>query len=499
MRNPVVSILIPYLVFILLFENQIFENALIVNIFLFYIFLKIFIYSYFLLKKNKILFLGIFEILLFIILLENYDFKILQMPEDTPKREVVLDIKIKRKVNNLNYNYYVASVKTAPKVNEDLVNQHILCRFENNEIAHLTEKKIKVKGVLSSKFTNNQYLTTLKYCKILNMTKAKRLDTLLQLKFLIEKTLLISAKNEEQLNAFLNAILLGNKNLLSNSQKLTFQNSGTLHLFAVSGLHIGFIYLIIKFLISLITYNRYISEIVIAIILFVYLDMVNYPPSALRACMMINIWQLSIVFFKRKSALCSLSTSCLLILINDPSSVMEIGFQLSYTVVTSIIVFNIQIKKYIEKYKYTFSNFFINSLLTSYSAFCGSMLLVYDYFNIIVPGSIIINIIAIPIAFIFIVFIFLMLSLSIFIEIDYFSILFSGLYNILDYLLNILTVSDLTYFKIEGKSELDNSIHFFYIIAILLLANLIKKNSTKIIIQFFFPTVLFLFYTLISI
>ena len=331
------------------------------------------------------------------------------------------------------------------------------------------------------------------------MTKAKRLDTLLQLKFLIEKTLLISAKNEEQLNAFLNAILLGNKNMLSNSQKLTFQNSGTLHLFAVSGLHIGFIYLIIKFLISLITYNRYISEIVIAIILFIYLDMVNYPPSALRACMMINIWQLSIVFFKRKSALCSLSSSCLLILINDPSSVMEIGFQLSYTVVTSIIVFNIQIKKYIEKYKYTFSNFFINSLLTSYSAFCGSMLLVYDYFNIIVPGSIIINIIAIPIAFIFIVFIFLMLSLSIFIEIDYFSILFSGLYNILDYLLNILTVSDLTYFKIEGKSELDNSIHFFYIIAILLLANLIKKNSTKIIIQFFFPTVLFLFYTLISI
>jgi len=86
MRNPVVSILIPYLVFILLFENQIFENALIVNIFLFYIFLKIFIYSYFLLKKNKILFLGIFEILLFIILLENYDFKILQMPEDTPKK-----------------------------------------------------------------------------------------------------------------------------------------------------------------------------------------------------------------------------------------------------------------------------------------------------------------------------------------------------------------------------------------------------------------------------
>ena len=178
---------------------------------------------------------------------------------------------------------------------------------------------------------------------------------------------------------------------------------------------------------------------------------------------------------------------------------MEIGFQLSYTVVTSIIVFNIQAKKWNEKYKYNIISFFINSLITSYSAFCGSMLLVYDYFNIIVPGSIIINIIAIPIAFIFIIFIFMMLTLSIFFEIDYFSILFSGLYNTLDYLLKILTVSDLTYFKIDGKSELDNSIHFFYLITILLFANLIKKNSTKIVIQFFFPTILFLWYTLISI
>jgi len=499
MRNPVVNILIPYIFFILLFENQVFENALIVYIFIFYAILKFFTSSYFLVRKNKIILLVIFEILLFFNLFGNYNFRILQALEDIPKREILLDVKIKKKIYNLDYNYYVAKIKTAPKVNEYLVNQNILCRFESNELENLTEEKIQVGGVLSTEFINNQNLATLKYCKILNKTGVKTTGTLVQLKLLVEKKLLISAKNEEQLNAFFNAILLGNKNMLSDSQKLTFQNSGTLHLFAVSGLHVGFIYLIIKFLISIITYNRYISEIVVAVILFIYLDMVNYPPSALRACMMINIWQLSIIFFKRKSALCSLSTSCLLILIIEPSSLMEIGFQLSYTVVTSIIVFNIQAKKWNEKYKYTIISFFINSLLTSYSAFCGSMLLVYDYFNIIVPGSIIINIIAIPIAFIFIIFIFLMLSLSVFIEIDYFSILFSGLYNILDYLLNIFTVSDLTYFKIEGKNELDNSIHFFYLITILLLANLIKKNSTKIVIQIFFPIVLFLFYTLISI
>jgi len=178
---------------------------------------------------------------------------------------------------------------------------------------------------------------------------------------------------------------------------------------------------------------------------------------------------------------------------------MEIGFQLSYTVVTCIIVFNIQAKKINEVYKFTIRNFLINSLLTSYSAFCGSMLLVYDYFNIVVPISIIINIVAIPIVFIFIISIFLMLSLSLIVKIDFFFILFSILYNILDYLLNIFAILDLTYFKIREKDDLNNSIHFFYLITILILAKLNYKNSTKIIVQLFFPIVLFLFYLLISI
>lgn len=499
MRNPVVNILLPNLVFILLFENQIFENSVILKIFIFYIISKSIICFFSFFKSHKILFLSLCEILIFINLFENYNFKILENVNDIPNREVVLSLEIKKKINNLENSYYVAKIINAPKVNKYLVNQHILCNFENHELTDLVEENFLAKGILSKDFINNQYLTTLKRCQVLNKTKLKKTGIVVQLNLLIEKTLLISARSESQLNAFLNAILLGNKNMLSGSQKLTFQNSGTLHLFAVSGLHIGFIYLIIKFLISIVTYNRYISEIIIAFILIIYLDMVHYPPSALRACLMINIWQLSVVFFKRKNALCSLSISCLLILIINPSSLMEIGFQLSYTVVTCIIVFNIQAKKFNEKYKFTIRNFLINSLLTSYSAFCGSMLLVYDYFNIIVPASIIINILAIPIAFIFIISIFLMLSLSLIFEIDFFFSLFSILYYILDYLLNIFAVSDITYFRIEGKGDLNNSIHFFYIITILLLANLIYKNSTKIVIQLFFPIVLFLIYMLISI
>ena len=499
MRNPVLNILVPYLVFILLFENQVFGLFVIVKIFIFYIIIKSLIYYYTFFNKHKISLLILCEVLIFFNLFENNNYQILENLSNIPNREVSLELKIKKKVIYLKNNYYVVEIKNASKVNNYLVNKNILCRFENHEISGLVNKRFRIKAILSTDFINNHYLTTLKRCKILNKNKIQKTGNVVQLSLLIEKTLLISANSESQLNAFLNAILLGNKNMLSASQKLTFQNSGTLHLFAVSGLHIGFIYLIFKFLISIITSSRFISEIIVAMMLLTYLDMVNYPPSALRACLMINIWQLSVVFFKRTNALCSLSISCLVILIINPFSLMEIGFQLSYTVVTCIIVFNIQAKKLNDKYKFNVTNFLIKSFLTSYSAFCGSMLLVYDYFHIIVPVSIIINILAIPIAFIFIISIFLMLSLSLIIEIDFFFFLFSILYNILDYLLNICAISNLTYFIIESKSDLNNSIHFFYIITILFLANLSYKNSTKAVIQLFFPIFLFLIYILIGI
>ena len=101
MRNPVVNILIPYVFFILLFENQVFGNALIVKFFILYVILKFFISSYFLVRKNKVILLVVFEILLFLNLFENYNFRILQILEDIPKREILLDIKIKKTYTEL--------------------------------------------------------------------------------------------------------------------------------------------------------------------------------------------------------------------------------------------------------------------------------------------------------------------------------------------------------------------------------------------------------------
>ncbi|MDG1326245.1 MAG: ComEC/Rec2 family competence protein [Opitutales bacterium] len=498
MRNPILIILIPYIIFILFCENQVFIINIIIKFLILHIFIKLIIFDY-LFSRIKTSLLITFEIILLLNLINYYDYKINPNLEINPKREVTLKLDIKRKVNNLQSNYYIAEIITAPTLNENLANQIILCRLENNQVSTLIKQDYHVKGILETRLINNDYYITFSRCEILDVNKRKSKNIIVQLGLLIEEKILESIKNKDELNSFINAIILGNKKMLTSSQKSTFQKSGTLHLFAVSGLHIGFVYLIFKFLITIITFNRYITELIIALILVIYLDLVNYPPSAIRACLMINIWQLSIIFFKRKNTLSSLCLSCLIILIVNPSALMEVGFQLSYTVVTSIIVFNTQIQKAKESFKINIGSFIHNSVLVSYSAFCGSMLLVYDYFNIFVPGSIIINILAIPIAFIFIISIFLMLLLSILIKIDFFFYFFSLLYNILDYLLSIFTISGLTYFKINVLPDLDNSVHFFYLISILFLYKLCKEKGIKLLFLLFIPISFFLLYTLIGI
>ena len=67
------------------------------------------------------------------------------------------------------------------------------------------------------------------------------------LKHYLEKTF-SKISLDKDIEAFLNAIILGNKNLMRSTEKDIYRNSGTMHLFAVSGIHVGFIYLLLNLL-----------------------------------------------------------------------------------------------------------------------------------------------------------------------------------------------------------------------------------------------------------
>ena len=498
MKYPILLILFSHIGFILMIENNILDLDdkiifLIMDLTVSTIILKVKYTT----RYTKIGVILVLKIIIFYNLFNYYE--IIDPKEKIifPKRELTLEVNIGNNISNTKYynNYkkvICAKITSAPTVKNNLVGENIFCLVDHSEKTIFSDVDITIKGVLCQKTMYKKYIYELDRCTIISAKPSRlnsskltaRLNLFLQTSFMQFKTI------NPEIRGFLHAVFLGDKTLLTNEQLNIFRKSGTLHLFAVSGLHIGFLYLIFKYLFIFIFHKRLIVEIFVSIILLIYLEVIAYPPSAIRACIMIFFWQLSCILFKKKNAFSSLCWSCLLVLIVNPSSILSIGFQLSYTVVLTILVFNYHIYQNSDHSIPSFSSFLKNSLIVSYSSFCGSLLLIYDHFDIIVPVSIIINILAIPITFIFIIFIFSMLILQKFIDVQIFAEIFLMLYNLLNYLINLFSLENLSFFFIPNKIDLNDFVHFLYPIFFLIYFTMVKSVNYKVIGHLLLPFIL---------
>lgn len=140
--------------------------------------------------------------------------------------------------------------------------------------------------------------------------------------------------------AIISAITLGEKGLLSNDVRDTFSAAGVSHILVVSGMHVGFIFLIIMWLMSIMSHRRrWIVVVLGLIVLWSYALLTGLAPSVVRATFMFSMMLLFRVMgekYRVKHALCLSAT--ILILIN-PNVLFNVGFQLSYLAVCGIVYF----------------------------------------------------------------------------------------------------------------------------------------------------------------
>lgn len=134
------------------------------------------------------------------------------------------------------------------------------------------------------------------------------------------------------------ALLTGNSNFIDNELISSYRNAGVAHIFAVSGLHIGFLATILIFIFKKINLNRYLRILIMTIVLLFYSGVCGFSASSLRATTMILISSFAFAWGKRYDALTSLSLSAIIILLISPVQLFCVGFQLSFMVVLGIIV-----------------------------------------------------------------------------------------------------------------------------------------------------------------
>ncbi len=137
------------------------------------------------------------------------------------------------------------------------------------------------------------------------------------------------------MNYFIGLALQGD---LTADQTDRFRMTGTMHLFAISGLHIGVVAAVIAQALLLIRIPRKCRPFIGLPLLYLYVEITGAAPSAVRAFLMVAFFWASIAVARQRSPFAALVASAVFVLIIQPRQLWEIGFQLSYLVVFSILL-----------------------------------------------------------------------------------------------------------------------------------------------------------------
>lgn len=138
----------------------------------------------------------------------------------------------------------------------------------------------------------------------------------------------------------LNAVVLGERAGIERELNDKFIRSGAIHLLAVSGLHVGIVYLFLNYLFSLFFKPNNIIRLVLTILLlFFYAFITGFSPSVTRAVLMFSLIQTGKVYLRPVNIFNILALSAFIILLYNPLYLFHAGFWLSHLAVGGIVAF----------------------------------------------------------------------------------------------------------------------------------------------------------------
>ncbi|MFD2552678.1 ComEC/Rec2 family competence protein [Bizionia sediminis] len=183
--------------------------------------------------------------------------------------------------------------------------------------------------------------------------------------------------------AVINALFLGQRQQITTSLYTNYVNAGAIHILAISGLHIGIILFLLKWLFTPLLHlknGKYLVPILILMILWSYAIIAGLSPSILRAVTMFSVLTIGMYLNRPNNIYNTLAISAFLILIINPLMLFEIGFQLSYLAVLGIVAVYPLIYNPL-KTKYRFLNKIWALIAVSLAAQIGIFPLSIFYFN----------------------------------------------------------------------------------------------------------------------
>ena len=226
----------------------------------------------------------------------------------------------------------------------------------------------------------------LSFFRLISLLRQK-LQHQIEVYFHSEETKSISSEG-----AVLEALLIGERGRMDDAILVSLQRTGLLHLLAISGAHIGIISFLLFSLFRLIQIPQRPSYLILMILLIFYAFLVEGNASVLRAVIMTLAFIVGKLLWKDVHLLNTISMSAFFLLLINPFSLFDLGFELTYAATFSIILFYSRVIKYLPKLPLRMSEMTAMSI----TAQLGVLPFMAYSFNRIAFSSLILNYIAIP-------------------------------------------------------------------------------------------------------
>ena len=233
----------------------------------------------------------------------------------------------------------------------------------------------------------------------------------------MESTLREGIASDPLVCNLLAGIVLGVTSDIPDTLQDEFRQTGTFHLFSVSGLHVGMIALILWQAFRMAGVGRGIATCVIIPALFFYALLTGWKPSSVRAATMTAIFLIGMASGRQSIALNSLCAAAFVILLQSTNELFNPGFQLSFTVVAAILLVAGPLQERIrmrlepdpfipvslwtswQKKRHEAAGNTSSLLAVSLAAWIGSLPLTVFYFHMVSVSALAANLLVVPLSF----------------------------------------------------------------------------------------------------
>lgn len=211
---------------------------------------------------------------------------------------------------------------------------------------------------------------------------------------LIDET--IHKLHNPQTAGLLRGLLLADRSEIDYETKNEFINSGVVHILAVSGLHVGYVLVIIIFIFG--RFGIYLRSILTILGLVAFMFLTGVPPSVFRATLMSVVIIIAFLSNRSTNIINSISIAGFIILLLNPNEIYNPGFQLSFSAVLAIGILYPYIQKIIFKLnlKHKWLEYILLFFGVSLSAQIGTLPFTLAYFSKLSVVALFANLIVIP-------------------------------------------------------------------------------------------------------